>query len=317
MSHVKYKMAKKQNAILIAGGTGLVGSRLSNLLINKGYTIHILSRSKRKKNTQQIKYFHWDIDSGTIDLDALQVDHIINLAGAGIADKRWTTQRKREILESRTKSTHLIHRAVRETQIPISHYIGASAIGIYGDSAKSKLTETEVSADDDFMVEVCRKWENAHLQLKTLCEHVSILRIGIVLSTKGGALKEILKPLTLGRLGTYFGDGKMIYSWIHIDDLVNMCTSLIDQSIKADIYNAVSPNPVTNKELVEKIMEVKNITALKLPAPGFMMKLLLGEMSNTILNSTSVDSQKIEGAGFTFAYPQLAGALSDILSTNK
>jgi len=118
-------------------------------------------------------------------------------------------------------------------------------------------------------------------------------------------------------MGTYFGNGEMIYSWIHIDDLCKMCIELIENKLTSDLYNAVAPNPATNKELVEKIIEAKDITALKIPAPSFMMKIMLGEMSNTILNSTSVSSGKIQKAGFTFDFPDLNTALEDIFKYNK
>jgi len=310
-------MKNKENTILIAGGTGLVGQKLTEMLTEKGYFINILSRSARKSDNSQVSYFKWDLDNGEIDTASLEADYIINLAGAGIADKRWTTSRKKEILDSRTKSAALIASVLSENKLKSKHYIGASAIGIYGHSNKTLLTETETSSENDFMVDVCNQWEKSHQKLKPHTDKHSILRIGIVLSTKGGALKEILKPLLIGRMGTYFGDGNMIYSWIHIDDLCQICIDLIENNIRGGIYNAVSPNPTTNKKLVEQIIESKQLRAVKLSAPNFMMKIMLGEMSNTILNSTSVSSAKIQQSGFTFKFGELDSALSDILTHNK
>lgn len=311
-------MKVKTKTVLIAGGSGLVGQRLTSILVNKGYTVHILTRSSTRKSTDpKVQYFNWNVNKGVIDENALDVNYIINLAGAGIADKRWTTSRKKEILESRTLSTKLIHDSLVSSNRSIQHYIGASAVGIYGHSDQQLLTEEAVSTDDDFMVEVCRQWEKAHNSLAELTEQISILRIGIVLSTQGGALKEILKPLQLGRMGTYFGDGSMIYSWIHIDDLCNMFVEILSTNIQAGTYNAVAPQPVSNKELINEIIDVKGYSAVQIPAPTFMMKLMLGEMSNTILNSTSVSSQLIQEAGYKFAYPRLKLALKDILTTQK
>ncbi len=311
-------MKDKTKTVLIAGGSGLVGQRLTSILVDAGYHVHILTRSSSLKNTRpNVRYFNWDVANGTIDQNALDADVLINLAGAGIADKRWTAARKTEILESRTLSTKLLRDSLVNSKKRMSHYIGASAIGIYGNSSKQLLTEDDISSSSDFMVRVCKQWEEAHLSLAESVDKLSILRIGIVLSTKGGALKEILKPLSLGRMGTYFGDGSMIYSWIHIDDLCTMCVDLMSNTINAGIYNAVAPHPVSNKELVKEIIDVKDIKAVQVPAPTFMMKLMLGEMANTILNSTSVSSQLIQKAGFNFTYPQLKSALEDILTTHK
>lgn len=311
------QMKNKENTILIAGGSGLVGKRLTTLLIQKGYYVNILSRSSRKSANPNVTYYKWNIEQEDIDIDSLDVDFIINLAGAGIADKRWTTARKKEILESRTKSSVLIASVLAKHNLTFKHYIGASAIGIYGSSDQSLLSETQTSFEDEFMVDVCQQWEKAHHNIISSSDKFSILRIGIVLSTKGGALKEILKPLLIGRLGTYFGNGNMIYSWIHIDDLCQMCIDLVENNLKDGIYNAVSPNPSSNKHLVEKIIEAKNLTAIKMPTPSFIMKMVLGEMSNTILNSTSVSSAKIQEAGFAFNYPDLNIALADIFNNNK
>ncbi len=306
-------MKSSQKHVLLAGGSGLVGSRLTDLLVGKDYHVHILSRKSRRSSDPKISYHQWDLNKNAIDPKALEVDAIVNLAGAGIADKRWTTARKREILESRTLSTALIGKGISDFQQKPTHYIGASAIGIYGSTSETMLTEEYVSADDDFMVDVCRQWEEAHLQLANNIKHLSILRIGIVLSTKGGALKEILKPLEMGRIGAYFGDGQMIYSWIHIDDLCQQIIDLIENKLEPDIYNAVAPNPATNKELVKTIEIASEKKALTLSTPSFMMKLVFGEMSKTILNNTSVSSSKIEKAGFRFQYPKLLEALSHLL----
>ena len=307
-------MDSSQKHVLLAGGTGLVGTRLTQLMIESGYHIHILSRKAHQSSDAKISYHQWDLAKNYIDPKSLEVDAIVNLAGAGIADKRWTPARKKEIIESRTMSTALIHKGISEHQHKPTHYIGSSAIGIYGSSPQIMLTEDQESTEDDFMVDVCRQWEEAHHQVASDIKDVSILRIGIVLSTKGGALKEILKPLEMGRIGAYFGDGQMIYSWIHIDDLCQMIIDLIDNKLEADTYNAVAPNPTSNKTLVETIETASKKKALTVPAPSFVMKLVFGEMSKTILNSTSVSSSKIENAGFGFQFPELHEALAHLLS---
>lgn len=303
-------MSKRK--ILIAGGSGLIGKRLSEILIEKGFHIHILSRSSHM-NTKHISYFLWDINLDIIDPSAIDVDAIINLAGAGIADQRWTAKRKREIIDSRVKSTALLQHAMESKKKKPQIYIGASAIGIYGNEPSKIYTENDVEEIDRFMPEVCRLWEEAHLQMNTHVNHISILRIGIVLSTKGGALKEMLKPTKYSGVGSYFGDGSMMYSWIHIDDICQMFVDLLEQKIPASIYNGVAPKPVSNKTMTNEITKLTKSFGFSLPVPSLALKMIFGEMSNTILNSTHVSSDKVEKQGFTFSFPNIEEALQDLI----
>jgi len=198
-------MKNKRNTILIAGGSGLVGKRLVKLLTEGGYHVNILSRAKRHSKNSALTFYQWNLDKEEIDIASLEADYIINLSGAGIADKRWTTARKKEILESRTKSSALIASTLKKHNISIQHYIGASAIGIYGSSDQDLLSENDPSSETEFMVDVCHQWEEAHELTRASTTEISILRIGIVLSTKGGALKEILKP--------HWKNGHILWKW--------------------------------------------------------------------------------------------------------
>ncbi len=301
--------------ILIAGGTGLIGSRLTTILAQKGHQVKILTRSARSSDNDKISYHQWDLKTQTADPEAFDCDVIINLTGAGIADQRWSENRKKVILESRVNSIKLIGKMI--TQLPEKpSYIGASAVGIYGDSEKTMMRESEISSDTDFMVEVCRLWEEAHESISSAVDQFSMVRIGIVLSTKGGALKEMLKPLQLARQGVYFGSGEMIYSWIHIDDMCHILVDLAAGKIPSGLYNAVAPHPSSNKEIIESMIDVRGKFAIKIPAPEFTLKLALGEMSSTILNSTSVSSEKIVMAGYKFKYPTINKALTHIFDTS-
>jgi len=297
--------------ILIAGGTGLIGTRLTDILVKEGHQVKILTRSQKKSKIENISYHQWDLQSQTADSKAFDCDAIINLTGAGIADKRWSSDRKKIIIDSRVNSTRLIKKMVSMVQNK-PMYVGASAVGIYGDAEEVMMKESETSSDQDFMVEVCKVWEDAHESLSTVVKDISIVRIGVVLSTKGGALKEMLKPLKLACQGVYFGDGSMVYSWIHIDDICYIMKDLVIGKLPAGLYNAVAPQPSTNKEIIEAMIEERGKFAIKIPAPAFVLKLALGEMSSTILNSTSVSSERIEKVGYRFKYPTINKALRNI-----
>jgi uncharacterized protein len=298
-------------SVLIAGGTGLVGDRLSQILAQKGYKVMLLSR--KKFNNGQIPVYEWDVDKGTIDENAiLRADYVINLAGAGIADKRWTAERKKLIIESRTKSAALLLNTFKRLQHYPKAYLSAAAIGFYGDRSDDEILDEESSAGEGFLSESCRAWENA---IQTVAEHnirTIALRIGIVLSTQGGALKETLKPMYLGIAG-YFGAGKQYYSWVHIDDLCNIFIKGIEDEEMNGTYNAVAPNPVTNKDFTKILKKVFHRFTLLLPIPAFFMRFLLGEMSAVVLSSSIVSCAKLEQEGFVFQYPELSTALEDIL----
>lgn len=292
--------------ILLAGGTGLVGSRLTDMLIAQGYHVHILSRRPHQDHGQ-VSYFQWDTAARQLDAAALEVDAIVNLAGAGIADKRWTADRKKTIIQSRTDSAALIAQALASHPNP-PYYLGASAIGYYGDQGPTLLNENS-PAGSDFLSTSCQAWESAH---HAIAQHsdTAILRIGIVLSTDGGALPKML--MTKGfRIFSYFGDGSQWYSWIHIDDLCRMIIHLVEQRLTGT-YNAVAPHPQTNKALMETLLDSTSLSGLLLPAPRAAMRLAMGEMADIVLDSTRVSAQKILDTGFKFTFPKLEAAFRDL-----
>jgi uncharacterized protein (TIGR01777 family) len=296
--------------VLIGGGSGLIGQHLSELLVREGYEVSHLSRSKRGAN--RFPTYEWDARAQTIDDEAIrQADYVINLAGAGIADARWTDRRKKLIIDSRTETTRLLKNSFERLNHFPRAYLSASAIGYYGDRGAQVLHEDDPPGTG-FLSESCILWENAISEVAALIPRTVVFRTGIALSTRGGALEKMLLPLK-GFLSTYFGDGSQYYSWIHIDDI---CRAYLHALRNEDIrgtFNGVAPQPVTNKELARALPAAAGKPALVVPAPAFAMKLVLGEMAHTVLDSVRCSATKLEESGFEFAYPELGPALQDLL----
>lgn len=292
--------------VLIGGGTGLIGSRLSELLQIEGHTVLHLSRSKNL----EAKYpaYEWDLHRQSIDMEAVeQADYIINLAGAGIADKPWTSDRKQIIIESRTKSNALLRKAALERSTPPKAYIASAAIGIYGDRGDTLLTEDSEPGQSGFLAESCLAWEAAIKDwIPTGIRTVGI-RIGLVLANKGGALPKMKMSLPVG-VAPYFGNGQAWYSWIHIDDVARLFIHALENEEMAGFYNGVAPHPVRNKTLVKAMVDAKNAKALLVPAPAFALRLGMGEMADAVLSSARVSADKTEATGFDFAYPKVEDA---------
>lgn len=299
--------------VLITGGTGLIGDHLSKMLADKGYEVVTISRKLRSSTHPRISYALWDVEKNLIDANAFsKADHIIHLAGAGVADKRWTADRKLEITESRTRSAALIVEALKNIPNKVATVISASAIGWYGaDTKESRLhgfAET-APADRHFLGETCRLWEASIDPVKELDKRLVKFRIGIVLSEEGGALKEFSKPVRFG-IAPIFGSGEQMISWIHIDDLCRMFIYAIEETSMSGVYNAVAPGAVTNKDLMLTIAKkLRGKIFIPVHVPAFVLKLGLGEMSIEILKSATVTSEKIRQTGFTFLYPTLKAAL--------
>jgi uncharacterized protein (TIGR01777 family) len=297
-----------QKNVLITGGTGHIGARLTELLLARGYKVSHLSR--RQVSTPGVNTFHWDVIKGEIDTQCIDgVDVIIHLAGEGIADKRWTAQRKKAIIDSRTESIRLIYKLLRNGRHQVKTVISASAIGYYGDRGNQIIDENSLPADD-FLANCCMAWEAAVDEGKQMGLRVVKFRTGVVLD-KEGALQKMARPIKWD-LGSPLGSGRQWVSWIHVQDLIDMYLFAIGNEAIQGVYNAVTPNPVTNKQLTKAIAKQLR-RPLWLPnIPAFVLKLLLGEMSAIVLCSDKVSSQKIEHAGFKFKYPFIAGALKEI-----
>ncbi len=307
--------------VLISGGTGLIGKNLTSHLISRGYEVIILSRKQVTGNTQQgVSYSVWNIKTSQIDKDVVaKADYIINLAGAGVMDKRWTAGYKKEIEESRIKSGELIVEALQQTNNKVNTVVSASAIGWYGKDPKQISTgangyiESD-EADTGFLGNACRLWEQSIEPVTKMGKRLTILRLGIVLSNEGGAFAEFKKPIRFG-VAAILGNGNQMISWIHIDDVCRMFIYAMENESLSGSYNAVSPEPVTNKQLILKTADLlRRSFYVPVYVPALFLKLFLGKKSLEVLKSTTVSCDKIKKAGFTFLYPALDTALGKLTS---
>ena len=299
--------------VLITGGTGSIGHRLTQLLQQQGYHVSLLSRSP--KSIPDVRVYQWDIKKGHIDPQAIATaDHIIHLAGEGIADERWTDERKDEILNSRTQSTELLAQALAKNPHSVKSFIGASAIGYYGGDTDDKpLTETS-QGGSDFLAQVVRAWERSEDQIAALGIRTVKLRTGVALTMNGGALPKLVQPIRLGA-GAPIGSGQQYISWIHLDDLCLLYIQAIKEPSWQGIYNAVAPNPVTNETLTKTIAQVLHRPLLLPNIPTFAIKLLYGEMAIVVTGGNYVLNKRIsEETTFQYQYTDLTKALENLLA---
>ncbi len=298
--------------VLITGGTGSIGRRLTQLLRQEGYRVSLLSRSP--KQIPDVTVYQWDIKKGHIDPQAIATaDHIIHLAGEGIADQRWTDARKDDILNSRTQSTDLLMQALAKNPHHVKSFVGASAIGYYGgDTGDRPLTETN-QGGSDFLAQVVRAWERSEEQIASLGIRTVKMRIGVVLMAEGGALPKLVQPIRLGA-GAPIGSGQQYISWIHLDDLCHLFIQALSNDSWKGVYNAVAPNPVTNETLTRAIADVLHRPLLLPNIPNFAIKLLYGEMAIVVTGGNYVLNKRIvEETNFQYQYADLKNALVNLL----
>ncbi len=305
--------------VLITGGTGMIGKAITKVLLTRGHTVIILTRNdtNKKLTTGNLSYARWNVQNLTIDKESIaKADYVIHLAGAGVAEKRWSKKRKQEIVDSRVKSGELLVKTLNEIPNNVKAVISASAIGWYGSDPvipnPHPFTE-DAMASNDFLGTACKQWEESIEPVAKIVKRVVKFRIGIVLSKEGGALKEFEKPLYFG-IATILGSGKQAISWIHIDDLARLFIAAMENENMNGIYNAVSPCPVSNKELILQLASFKRGKFfIPFYVPSFALKIVLGEMSIEVLKSATVSSAKVVETGFEFQYPAIKGALANLL----
>ncbi|MEN8249150.1 MAG: TIGR01777 family oxidoreductase [Bacteroidota bacterium] len=305
-------METKGSNILIAGGSGLIGSHLSSMLIDKGYTVGHLTRGSTIIG-DHINQFNWDVDNGEIDDTAiLWADHIINLAGENVG-QRWKDDTRDKILISRVAATQLLVDALVKNNKRVSSFINASAIGIYGeDTGEESLNENSLRGDG-FLASVAKCWERAAGGVKDYAERFVVLRIGVVLTPAGGALEKMLQPIRWG-VGSALGSGKQWISWIHINDLCRMFLMTIEEPIRG-VLNGVAPNPVTNLEFTRELAKKMKKPLLMPRVPAFILKLLLGKMAIMVLGSNKVSPEAFQEEGFKFEYETLSKALDSLIDS--
>lgn len=298
-------MGKK---ILITGGTGLIGKHLTGMLLQKGYEIAYLTRKKTK--IPSVEVFEWDVSNGFIEPGALENTHyLVHLAGANVSGGRWTDERKKVILNSRTESIRLIARKLAEQEIRPAAFVSASGAGYYGmDTGDVQNTES-MPAGKDFLSHVVIEWEKAAGSIADLGVRTSKLRTGMVISGEGGAIPQMALPARFG-LGAPLGSGRQWVSWIHIEDLCRMFIDALENESWQGVYNAVAPTPVTNKELTIQICKVLNRPQWIPNVPAFALNLALGEFAGAILGSNYVRNDRIaKETGFHYQFADLGEAL--------
>ena len=304
--------------VLISGGTGMIGKALTEALIERGYNVIVLTRKLPQLTlaNPHLSYAEWNIKNKTIEKTAIEkADYIIHLAGASVAEKRWTKKRKKEIIDSRVESGKLIAESLKTINNKVKTVISISGIGWYGPDPvipnSNPFKETD-PVDNSFLGETCRLWEAAIEPVSFMGRRLVKFRTGIVLSNEGGVMKEFRKPLKFG-FATILGNGKQIYSWIHIDDLVRMFLFALENDKVEGVYNAVSSSPVSNKELVLQIAKLnKRKFFIPVYVPSFVLKIVLGELSIEVLKSATVSCNKILSEGFIYQYPDVQSALQQL-----
>ncbi len=299
--------------ILITGGTGFVGQRLVKKLYQSGHEAVITTRNAqraRAKEDTQAHFVEWDYKNEDFPSGALEgIDGIINLMGENISNKRWSDSQKKKIYDSRVLATKKLVEACETTlSEPLDFFISGSAIGIYPANTDETLVETSPTASG-FLPDVCKDWEAEALKI-TKTKRTVICRTGVVLGPESGALSKLLPLFKLGAGGP-IGSGKMVMSWIHVEDLVKALITFSEGEKFQGIYNLVAPNPVPNKEFTKALAKAVHRPAI-FPAPPFMLKLVFGEMSSIILDSQTIIPQKLNEEGFQFDHPEIYEALQDL-----
>ena len=299
--------------VLITGGTGSVGRQLCDFLSEQNIEVSILSRSV--KNNSKYKTYVWDHENFLIDKKAFDnCDYIIHLAGAGIADKRWTKSRKKEILDSRVKTTNLLYKALSTSNHKVKGIISASAVGFYGQTTTDSNFKEEDQPGNDFVATVCKAWEEAVNKFQDLGLRTVNLRIGIVLMKKGGALEKMAQPF-YWNLGSPIGNGKQIIPWIHITDLKQIILQAIQSPEMEGPYNCCAPDPVSNSEFSAQIATVLNKRIWLPKVPSFVLRLMLGSRVVLLTEGSRVSAEKILHTKYKFRYPKLQAALKSLLAS--
>ena len=299
------------HSILITGGSGLVGTALTELLLQKGYRVSHLGRSP---SMGKVKCYRWSAKEKYLDPRAFDdADVIVHLAGAGVAEKRWTPERKKEILESRTQSTALINESLKNIPNKINTVISATAVGYYGLTTTDNWCDESHGFGEDFLASVCKAWEAEADNIQSLDKRLVKIRVGVVLSIKGGALLQMAQPVKWF-VGAPLGSGKQWVSWIHMDDLCGVFLKAVEDETMSGVYNGVAPNPVTNSAINKSIAKTLHRPLFLPPVPEWALKIMLGEMSQIVVTGARVSCDKIKSTGFTFKFTDANEAVKDLLS---
>lgn len=298
--------------ILIAGGTGLIGTALVALMEERGDSVRILTRSPNLTSNGAVGYAHWQGSAGPeLGSHITWSDAVVNLAGANIGSKRWSNQRKKEILDSRVKSTSALAEAVARSDAPPHVLVQASAVGYYGYHPTETVLTEDSPVGPDFLAGVCQAWETAANPVASKGVRLAIARFGVVLSPDGGALQRMLPAARMGA-GGRLGSGRQPFPWIHLRDAAATVKFLIDKQDAQGPFNVASPEPCSNGEFARSLARrVRRPILLFLPA--FQVRLMFGEMADMLLEGQNASAQRLQDAGFSFAFENLDAALHDLV----
>ncbi len=302
-------MIKQTGKILIAGGSGQVGSLLKDYFERKNKTVHVLSRS----DSPDQNIHRWDADTGFIDeeISQHQFDVLINLCGAGIADKRWTSARKKVLYDSRVIPTRFLWSLIKQGKLNARKFIQISASGFYGNRSEPVDEDDSAGPVDDFMVQLTKSWEEAFLNYATDDIPHCRVRLGVVISSRGGFIDPFLKPVRFFT-APYFGNGQNFISWIHDSDLAEMMYVLAEKEELAPVYNFSTPHPFTSKQFSNHLRKVFNPLAIPFPVPVWVLNILFGEMKSAILSDVKMMPARFEDLGYSFLTPHVEEALKKV-----
>ena len=302
----------EKKSVLITGGSGLIGTRLTRLLLNRGYKVGHLTRSKN--SIEGVNSFRWDPAKGEIDEGALQdVSSIVHLAGANIGEKRWSTSRRLEIADSRIRSAEFLFEKIKNEGTELKSFISASAVGYYGTKTSDFIFREYNSAGEDFLGYTCRMWEDAADLFSGAGIRTVKIRTGVVLDKNDSALSKMMMTARYGFL-VKVGTGKQYMPWIHIDDLCNIYLKAIEDRNMEGAYNAVAPQHITHSEFVKTLAKVTGKFVFPVNVPGFVLSIAMGEMADVVLKGSRVSGEKICKSGYSFLYPEPDGALEEVLN---
>jgi uncharacterized protein len=297
--------------VLITGGTGLIGTQLTALLVAKGVEVTYLSRKEDLEHS--VKQYKWDLAKGTIDERAFEkVDAIVHLAGSGIAEKKWTADRKKDILESRVHSSTLLYKYISKLETKPKVFIGGSAVGYYGAINSEHIFSESDKAANDFLGATCQHWEATYKNIQALGIRTVVIRTGIVLSKTGGALAKMAQPAKWG-IGSALGSGKQYIPWIHERDIAQIFIHVLENLNTSGVYNGAGTEHINNKMLTKLICKVLHRPFFFPAVPAFLLRALFGEMSDAFLKGSRVSNQKIKETGFQFQFESAEKALIDLL----
>jgi len=297
--------------VLVTGATGSIGQALCRRLLEEGDEVRILSRREGPSPIKGTTAWRWDPLHEAPPPESLAgVDAVVHLAGEPVAGGRWTPDLKRRIRDSRVVGTGNLVEGIRRQPKPPRVLVGASAVGFYADRGDEQLDEFALPGAG-FLADVCRDWEAAYRPVESVGVRLALLRIGVVLSPKGGALERMVLPFQLG-LGGRLGSGRQWFPWIHLDDIIGLIKLALTNDQVSGVVNAVSPTSITNEQFTRALARTLHRPVF-LPVPEFALRLLAGEMASVVLASQRVVPRAALAAGYQFKFAEIHSALSDIL----